>query len=373
MVSLGCRNLFHDKVRLVVTITGIVFAIILIAVQLGLFIGFARTTSGVIDHSGADFWIASKGVPFLEMGVPFSERKAYEALAQPGVASVDKIAIRLINWKRPDGTEQAILVVGFDVDSGVGGPWNIVAGGVKALKTPDSVFIDEVYREKLGIDEVGKSAEINGFRARVTGFTRGIRSFTTSPYVFTSFKNAQKYAQISEDKAVYLLVRTKPGADPAFVRRKLSEALKNVDIYTTEEFSRKTQSYWMFTTGAGISLLIAALLGVIVGVVVVSQTIYASTVDHIREFGTLKAMGASNRYIYRVLVHQAVVSAAIGFIAGITVSWLVVYFSRTSGVAIMLPWELAAGLCALTFAMCISASFVSINRVMHIDPAIVFK
>jgi putative ABC transport system permease protein len=373
VVSLGRRNLFHDKVRLIVTITGVVFAIVLIAVQLGLFIGFAKTTSGVIDHSGADFWIASRGVPFLENGVPFSERKLYQALAQRGVADVQKVVIRLVNWKRLDGTEQAILIVGFDVNAGYGGPWNIVSGEVRALKTPDSVFIDELYREKLGIDRAGDSAEINGRRARVVGFTRGIRSFTTSPYVFTSFKNAQDYAEIPEDKTTYLLVRAEPGADAEAVRRNLERALRDVDVYTTAEFSRKTQIYWMFTTGAGIALLIAALLGVIVGVVVVSQTIYATTMDHIREYGTLKAIGASNRYIYRVLVHQAAITAAIGFVQGIVISYLVVYGSRNSGVAILLPTELAIGLCVLTFIMCISASIVSIRRVIQIDPAIVFK
>ena len=373
MVSLGSRNLFHDKVRLVATITGIVFAIVLIAVQLGLFIGFARSTSGVIDHSGADFWICSKGVPFFEMGVPFSERKRFEALAQPGVAAVQKTVVRLVNWKRPDGAEQAILVVGFDLDSGFGGPWNLVAGDARSLKLPDSVIIDQLYGAKLGIHAIGGIAEIGGRRARVAGFTRGIRSFTTSPYVFTSFKNALKYAQIGDDKAVYLLVRAQPGADLQAVKHSLAANLSNVDVYTTQEFSRKTQSYWMFTTGAGISLLIAALLGVVVGVVVVSQTIYASTVDHIREFGTLKAIGASNRYIYRVLAHQAAIAASIGFAAGISISWAVVYCSRDSGVAILLPWQLAAGIGVLAFAMCLGASAVSINRVMHIDPAIVFK
>src|SRR5215207_3406436 len=108
MVSLARRNLVHDKTRLAVTLTGIVFAIVLSVVQMGLFIGFTGTTSGVIDHSGADIWIASKGVPFLEVGVPFSERKLYQLLSISGVANAERLIIRLGNWKRGDGAQQGI-------------------------------------------------------------------------------------------------------------------------------------------------------------------------------------------------------------------------------------------------------------------------
>ncbi|HET8676720.1 MAG TPA: ABC transporter permease, partial [Blastocatellia bacterium] len=117
----------------------------------------------------------------------------------------------------------------------------------------------------------------------------------------------------------------------------------------------------------------AAVLGLIVGVVVVAQTIYAATIDHIREFGTLKAMGATNGYIYRVIIKQALISAVIGYGLGIAVSLVTVYFNRNGGAAIILPKEVAAGLFGLTLLMCIGASVVSINKVTRIDPAMIFK
>ena len=371
--ELAWRNLVHDKVRLAVTITGIVFAVVLIVVELGLFLGFTTTTANLIDHSGADLWIVASRVPYIEQGVPFSERKLYTVLSTPGVETATKYIARFAQWQRPDGQRESVQVVGFDPVAGLGGPWNVVAGDPAALKTADNVFVDEMYRQKLGVTHVGQIVEIAGHRARVVGFTRGIRSFTTSPYVFTSFKNAQTFAGLAEDQTVFILVKASRTTSPEALRARLAARLSNVDIWSTREFSRMTQVYWMFTTGAGIAVLLAAALGLVVGVVVVAQTIYATTMDHLREYGTLKAMGATNGYLYRVIIQQAVISAVIGYALAMFVSHYVVEGSQRGGAAILLPLPMAIGMLALTVVMCIGAALVSINKVTRLDPAVVFK
>jgi putative ABC transport system permease protein len=374
MVSLARRNLFHDKLRLAVTLTGIIFAIILIVVQLGLFFGLTATTSGVIDNSGVEIWVTPHGVPFLEVGAPFAERKLYELLSVAGVANAKKMIIRLINWKRPvDGEQQGIVIVGFDPSTRYGGPWNIVDGDPHGLAAPDTVFIDELYKPKLGISRAGDIGEVNGRRARVVGFTKRIRSFSTTPYVFTSFKNAVRYTGVGDDQAQYVLVKTDAGADVARVKAAIAARVDGVDVYTTAEMSRRIQIYWMFTTGAGVGILIAAVMGLVVGVVVVAQTIYATVMDHIREFGTLKAIGASNRYLYRVLIRQAVLSAVIGYAVGIIACYVIVWVARDAAVPMLLPWQLAVGMFVLTVVMCVSAALLSINRVTRIEPGMVFK
>src|SRR5262249_12604757 len=147
----------------------------------------------------------------------------------------------------------------------LGAPWNVVEGSVADLRQPDNVLVDEIYKTKLGVSHVGEIFEIRGHRARVAGFTRGIRSFTTSPYVFTSFKSAQDFATSPEDQTVYLLVKVAPGESIEAVRQRLAARVKDVDVWTTAEFSAKTRFYWMFTTGAGVAVLLAALLGLVVG------------------------------------------------------------------------------------------------------------
>jgi putative ABC transport system permease protein len=373
MPPLAQRNLMHDKVRLAVTLTGIVFAVVLIVVELGLFVGFTVTTSSIVDKSHVDFWIVSKHTPYIEQGTPFSERKLYQVLASPGVASADKYIVRFAQWKTPNGGEQSVQAVGFNPYTGVGGPWNVVEGNVEDLKTPDAVMIDELYKKKLGVTRVGEVFEINGRRARVVGFTRGIRAFTTTPYAFTSFKNAQGYTGLQEDQTFFILVRAVPGTDLKSLQSALEARVRDVDVLPTAKFSSMTRIYWMFTTGAGVAVLIAALLGLVVGVVVVAQTIYATTMDHIREYGTLKAMGAPNSYIYRVIITQAGISAVAGYVLAMFVSFFVVRASQSGGAAILLPWQMAVGIFFLTLLMCISAAVVSINKVTSLDPAMVFR
>jgi putative ABC transport system permease protein len=373
MRTLAWRNLVHDRVRLAVTVTGIVFAVVLIVVQLGLFLGFTTATSSLIDRSNADLWITAPRVPYIEQGVPFSERKLNTVLATPGVKTASKYIAQFTQWKRPDGRQDSVQVVGVDLASGLGLPWNLVEGTLDDLRKPDAVFVDEIYREKLGVERIGQVVEIRGRRARVAGFTRGIRAFTTSPYVFTTFKNALDYTNLREDQTLYILVKADDGVDLETLRQLLASRLTDVDVVTNSGFSRMTQVYWMFTTGAGIAVLLAALLGLVVGVVVVAQTIYATTVDHIREYGTLKAMGATNRYLYGVIILQAVISAFMGYGLGMIVSVFVVRGSEQGGAAILLPAPMAAGMLGLTLAMCVGAAVVSINKVTRLDPAMVFK
>jgi putative ABC transport system permease protein len=276
-------------------------------------------------------------------------------------------------WKRHDGGQESVQVVGFNVDDQLERPWNLVVGRVEDLKSPDAVILDELYKQKLGVTRVGEVFEIGGHRARVVGFTKGIRSFTTSPYVFTSFKNAQTFTGLREDQTLFILVKLTPGANIEQVRRALVDRVADVDVLTWAQFSHMTTFYWMFTTGAGVAVLIAAALGLIVGFVVVAQTIYATTMDHIREYGTLKAMGAPNSYVYKVIMKQAAISAVIGYVLGMFVSVFVVHGSQKGGAAILLPTPMAVGMFFLTLLMCVGAALVSINKVTRLDPAMVFK
>ena len=373
MNLLALRNLFHDKVRLVVTLTGVVFALVLMAVQSGIFLGFITMISGVVDHSGADLWVATRGLQNWDMPQAFSEHKLYQVKAVPGVRDAQKVIVTGVNWKKPDGGLEGAEVVGFDPDGAMVGPWNLTEGRLSDLKLADAVIIDELFREKLGVTHLGQAVEINGFRARIVGFTRGIRSFTTNPFVFTTFKNALNYSALRQNQTMYVVVRLQPGADPEAVKRSLRARIANIDVFTAAELSHKTQLYWMMMTGACMTLAVAALLGLLVGIAIVAQTIYATTMDHLRDFGTLKAMGASNGYVYGVILYQAVYSAVIGYAIGMAISMGCAYLSRNAFVGIVVNWQLAIGLLAVTVAMCMGSAVVSINKVMRVDPAMVFK
>jgi len=373
MVPLARRNLLYDRTRFFVTIGGITFAIVLVVVQLGLFLGFTATTSGVIDHSGADLWITARGVQYFEVGFPISERAVYRVLSDPGVTRAGKYIVQFSAWRRPDGARKNIEVIGFDPNAGMGGPWNIVAGRVENLRQRNTVMLDEFYRKELGVRNIGDRVEINGVSARIAGFTRGIRSFTTTPFVFTSFENAVGYTGSRSGETVFVLVRAAAGARVDELKRRIAGRVPEFDVYTRDEFGVRTRNYWLFTTGAGIALLVAATLGLVVGTAVVAQTMYATTVDHERDYGTLKAIGASNGYLCATILKQASLCAVAGYATGMAVSLAVARLSQASGALILVPWQIAAAMFCLALMMCCGASLISLHRVWRLEPACVFK
>ena len=375
MASLAIKNLFHEKVRLVVTLTGIVFSVILTAVQLGIFQGFIAASTDIVGKSNADLWIVSQNVTHVEQGVEFSESNLYKVREVAGVERAEKQIVSLgAQMKKSDGSDEGITLVGSDLDGGMGGAWNVVEGDLADLKKPDAIFVDQLYAlNKLGITKIGQTVEINKRRARVAGFTRGIRIFTSQPAVFTSFKNAQSFLNMREDETLYIVVKAKDGKDLTDLKNEIAAKLENVEVLTLSELVYRQGLYWVIGTGAGITVLVAAFLAIIVGVIIVAQTIYSATVDHIREYGTLKAMGATNLYLYKIIITQAVVSGLISFVIGIAASLIISRISYEGTLAIIVNWQLVLALFALTILMCCGSSVVAIRKATTIDPAMVFK
>lgn len=370
---LAWRNLSHDRSRFVVTLIGIMFAVVLIGLQSGLFIGFTESTTNVIRHTRADFWVLATGSQNFEVAQPISERELYLTRSVPGVAHAEALLVQFANWQKPAGGIESVLVLGSDLNTGLAGPWNLVEGDREALRWADAVIVDRVFMDKLGVDGVGTEVEINARRARVVGLTEGIRSFTTSPWVFASYRNARAFTNFPEDLTNYVIGTFSPDADPARVIAALRERLPRTDVFLSQAFADQTRDYWMFTTGAGVSVLLSALLGLIVGVVIVAQVLYATTMDHLPEFGTLRAMGAPQSFVYKVILGQAVISALLGYLPGLGLALLAARGAASGAASILIPPALAAALFVVTLLMCITASVVSIRKAMHIDPAMVFQ
>jgi len=367
------RNLAHDRSRFAVTLVGIVFAVVLITMQIGLFLGFTDSTTVIVRHSRADFWVVAKGTQNFEIALPMNERELQIARSVPGVAAAEPFLVQFVPWKKPQGGDESVIVIGFDPNSGLAGPWNLLAGKLEDLRLPDAIMVDRIYIDKLGIEGAGVDLEINGLRARVVGLTQGIRSFTTSPWVFASFRTAQRLSRLKADQFNYVIGTFAPGVDPRAVHGALVKALPRSDVYLSADLAKRTRDYWMFTTGAGASVLASALLGLLVGAVIVAQVLYATTVDHLTEFGTLRAMGAPRDFIYKVILGQAAISATLGHLPGILAALLLAKASELSPASVLVPWELALSLYGVTLAMCMLASVISIRKALGIDPAMVFQ
>jgi putative ABC transport system permease protein len=220
---------------------------------------------------------------------------------------------------------------------------------------------------------VGDIGEISGNRVKVEALTNGIRSFTTSPYVFTSLNKARALLAVPADQSTFYLVKLAPGAAAAEVKRELLARLPGVSVYTKAEFLQRNLDYWLFGTGAGVALLGGALLGLIIGTVIVAQTLYSSTKDHMSEFATLRALGSSSFYIHKVILTQATVSAVAGYLLGTALTIVLAAFSGETALPIVFTPGLAAFLFAVTVAMCVISAVSSILKVTKMDPAMVFS
>jgi putative ABC transport system permease protein len=371
IVKLAIRNLLHDRARFLVTLIGVLFAVVLLAVQLGLYLGARKMISGMVAHTTGDIWIAAYGANSFEQAPILTGRERFLALSVPGVASVSPLVVSFSGWRKPDSGTVNVIVIGSEKGEGSLKPWNILEGAA-APTLQDGVIVDRSYAKMLGVSGVGAMAEIAGQRVRVEGFTNGIRSFTTSPFIFTSAKKAREILSVPPDQATFYIVNLLPGANPAQVRQELAAKLPDVSVYTKAQFLKLNLDYWLFGTGAGVALLGGALLGLVIGTVIVAQTLYSSTKDHLTEFATLRALGSSSSYIHKVILVQAIVSAVIGFVIGIAVSLVVAQFSEVTPMPIVLTPLLALLLLGATVAMCAISAIASIFKVTKIDPAMVF-
>jgi putative ABC transport system permease protein len=369
---LASRNLFHDRLRFFATIVGIVFSIVLVTVQMGLYVGFGRMVTTMIDHTPADLWIVPLGTKSFEDPSLLDERQRFRAMAVNGVAEAAPLVIGFAQWRLPGRGTTPVFIVGSELQ-GLGlHPWDVVAGRVEDLSIPGAVAIDQSYFGRLGTSGIGANAEIRDQKVEVTAVTKGIRSFTTTPYAFTGLDRARAYTGISPEKASYLLVRVSPDAEIDSVRRGLQENLSSLEVLTTAEFRDRSRTFWLFGTGAGAALFAGALLGIIVGTVIVAQTLYSSTKDHIDEFATLRAIGSSGPYIYMVIIWQALLSAVIGYSGAAIIGAIVVKATAESALPIVMTPALTVGLFLLTVAMCVASAIAAIVQVMRIDPALVF-
>ena len=370
--KLAFWNLFHDRLRLIATVIGIVFSIVLVTVQMGLYVSFERMVTVMIDHADADLWIVPRGTKCFEDPSLLDERERFRALSIDGVASAAPLVIGFAQWRTPSGGNTPVFMIGSD-PRGVGlEPWDVVEGKASELAIPGAVAIDRSYFDRLETTRIGDYAEIGDHKVQVVAITNGIRSFTTTPYVFAAIDRARTYTGTAVNKASYFLVRVAPGADVTTVRDRLRAQLPETEVLTTAEFRDRSANFWLFGTGAGAALFAGALLGLIVGTVIVAQTLYSSTKDHLNEFATLRAIGSSGKYIHKVIIFQALLSALIGFVIAATIGWIVVIATADTALPVVITPLMTAILLVLTVAMCVISAIAAIMKVMRIDPAMVF-
>ena len=371
-MRLAWKNILHDRVRFAITVFGIAFAIFLMVFQGSLLAGFLGAASKLVDAADSDLWITARGVSCFDFAAPLSKRFREIATGIPGVNSASRIVIAFAEYRTPAGRHEKIALVGADPQVGRRFPVPYVSGSRDAIE-PESVIIDRSNAVLLDAVSLPIDVEINQHRTRVLGQVSGFSSFLGSPYVFASYADASRYIGLNQEDAMYILLRLRRGFSAQQVKHALQARLPDVDVWTQAEFAKRSKIYWVTQTGAGGGILIAAMLGFLIGLMVVSQTIYATTLENLEEFATLKALGATRWFIIRVVLTQSLVCGVVGCALGLAAALPLIDKARGMIAWIYTPWWLPPAMFAPTLAMCCLAAIVSVRAALAVEPAKVFR
>ena len=220
--------------------------------------------------------------------------------------------------------------------------------------------------------KVGDTLELNDHRATVVGICKVSRTFQSQPVVYTTYSRATLFAPRERKLLSFVLVKAKAGVDKTDLLRRITAAT-GLAACTSSQFKTLTVNYFMKYTGIPINFGISVALGFLVGTAIAGQTFYNFTLDNLRHFGTLKAMGTSNGSLLRMILLQAVTVGVIGYGLGVGLASLFGYASRNSELAFLLPWQLLVISAGAVMLICVASSLLSIHKVMKLEPAIVFK
>jgi putative ABC transport system permease protein len=377
--------LVGERGKYIGMIAGVFFASLIITQQLSIFVGLMSRTIGFLnDTSLPDIWVMDPKVQFIDDIKPMQDTRLFQVRGVEGVQWAMPLYKGAIRARLANGTFQTCNVYGIDDATLIGGPGVMLDGKLENLRRADGVIIDSVGAAgklakkpknpgELPVPvKVGDTLELNDKRAVVVGIAQTTRSFQSQPTIFTTYTRALSFAPRERKLLSFILVKAKPGQDLNELTKKITKNTR-LAAYTLEEFKWVTIWYYAKNTGIPINFGIAVLLGFVVGTAIAGQTFYNFTVDNIRYFGTLKAMGASNWLLIRMIVLQAALVGFIGYGLGVGLASLTSVLSSKSELAFKFPWQLLAISATAVTLICIISAIFSIRKVSRLEPAIVFK
>jgi len=373
-VDLATKSLLHDKLRFFITVSGVAFAVTLVFVQVGLFLGLMDNASLTIDQIDADLWVTSRNTPNVDFAHAFPETYIKRVRSIPGVDRADNLIVWFMNASLPTGAIEGTEVYALENFSRWNFPQGVIEGDLAHLRRGPYMVLDDSAKKRWGHFQPGDYREVLGRRLKIIGRTVDAKSFTTTPLTFMDYRLAQSLNESDlRGNTTYILVKLAPGADAEAVRAEIQKRLPYNDVFTKREWAERSRTYWIESTGLGLNMYITVFLGCLVGIVVVAQTLYTSTMEHIREFGTVKAIGGGNGDIYRILGKQATIAAIAGFALGALQAFALRPVMAKIDLKLIIPTELYVMVLLGAIALCLSAAVISFRKVAKIDPALVFR
>ena len=385
MNYIALKMLMGDKGKYIGIVMGLTFASLIMTQQPAIFIGIlARTYSFISDVGLPDIWVMDEKVQFVDDIKPLQDTELYRVRGVSGIEWAMPMYKGMLKARMGDGTFQTCNVIGLDDTTLIGAPAILLEGKLEDLRRSDGVIVDiDGATEKLAKPpliaggkkiplKIGDSLELNDHRAFVVGIAKVTRTFQSQPVIYTTYSRAKSYAPKERKLLSFVLVKAKKGQDLHELTERI-RANTGLTAYTQQEFKDMTYNYFIKNTGIPINFGISVLLGFIVGAAIAGQTFYNFMLENLRQFGVLKAMGTSNFMLLRMILLQAILVGSIGYGMGVGLTALFGYLMRHSILAFKFPWQLLVFSGAGVSLICMFAAFISILKVIRLEPAIVFK
>jgi len=376
-MSYALITLWHERQRFLPGVLAVAFSALLIALQCGLLLGLLAITSIPIDYTRADIWVGAQEVNTVDVGEPipmaFMGRLAENPEVDP--STIEPFIESFRHWKKPSGGTELCIVLGSQIDDRASGTVKALTPEIREkLTEPASIVIDKSELERLGLAKgTGDTAEINGCKVRVVGMVSGYRSLA-GPYVFCSTKTALALMrpQMNADQTIYLLARCKDPNDATKVVERMRQKYSpnsDMSVFTSKDFSWRSQMHWLFKTRAGVAIGYTAILGLIVGAVVTSQTLYAATVASLRELAILQALGIPRWRMVMSVIAQSFWVGLAGVVISIPTIYVMARLAGFVGAKVLLPEWLLAAVCVITLLMAMAAGLFALRSLRQVEPA----
>jgi putative ABC transport system permease protein len=379
------KMLIGNRGKFYAMIFGIALTSLIITQQSSIFLGLmSRTVGFIFDTPQPDLWVMDPKVQFVDDIKPLQDTKLLQVRGVQGVEWAMPLYKGAIRARLPNGTFQTCNVIGLDDATLIAGPPNIIEGSLADLRRADGVIIDEAgAKGKLARPgptpsstkvplKIGDILELNDNRAVVVGIARTTRTFQSQPVVYTTYSRAMRFAPRERKLLSFILAKVRPGQSLEEVALQINRQT-GLAAFTAQQFKGITIRYFMKNTGIPINFGIAIGLGFFVGVAIVGQTFFSFIVDNMRYLGILKAMGASNKLLFQMILLQTFVVGVIGSSLGMGIACFTSILAKDSELAFYLPWQIPVITVLATSLITLITLVTSLRRVFRIEPGIVFR
>jgi putative ABC transport system permease protein len=377
------QMLIGDRAKYIGILIGITFASLLITQQSAIFTGImSRTFATITDLPTPDVWVMDEKVQYIDDIKPLQDTELYRVRGVEGVEWATPLYKGLLKARLSNGNFQSCVVIGVDDATLIGAPIQMVDGRVEDLRQNDAVIVDEhSAKGKLARVQadgsraplrIGESLEINDRRGVVVGICKVSRTFQSQPVVYTTFSRATSFAPRERKLLSFVLAKAKPGVDPLALCARITSAT-GLRAHTREDFKWITMQYFLKYTGIPINFGMSVLLGFLVGTIIAGQTFFNFTLDNLKHFGALKAMGATNGRLVRMILMQALLVGSLGWGMGVGGAATFGRLTSSTELAFRMPWQLLAISGGVVLIICSISALISIWKVARLEPAIVFK